>query len=169
MFIEMKKQVLNFGIGKAELWFRYDIQALYNIENSGFDPFDIFKQRDNPKAVRCFLENGLADWYKGVDDNNSLDEYVNRLMSMEGFQTELIAYIQAAIMLSLPNQRGSSKEKREKFSILSLMTACVDVMRMPMSEFMGSTIREASDRWERYAVAMGYRKPVETFKEFDDE
>lgn len=172
MFIEMDKQRLNFKLGNAVMWFRYDIQAFYNIEKSGFSPFDIISQSKDPKAVRCFLRNGLADWYSDLaNDNNDLDAYVNGLMSAEGFQTELLAYIQAAILLALPQAPVGNKKKSEggAHNILGLMSMFVDVMGASRAEFMCSTLREATERWERYAVAMGYQKPVETFRRFDDD
>jgi len=173
MFIEMKKQRFDFSVGKAKFWLRFDIQAFYNIEDSGYAPFDIISQCDDPKAVRCFLENGLADWYNELEyDENDIDEYVNRLMSVEGFQMELVAYIQAAIMLALPQvEMGSRRTQSDSSSsnILGLMTVFVDVMGASKEEFMSSTIREVSDRWERYAVSMGYKKPVEQFSKYDDD
>lgn len=171
MFIEMKKQVLNFRFGKAELWLRYDISAFYHIEDSGYSPFDFLSQIDDPKAVRCFLQNGLSDWYNSVEDHNDLDCYVNGLMCAEDYQAELIAYIQAAILLALPKApRGNGRKNGgAAANILGLMSAFVDVMGAPRSEFMSSTLREATERWERYAVAMGYQKPVEKFKRFDDD
>ena len=172
MFIEMDKQVLNFKLGNAAMWFRYDIQAFYNIEKSGYSPFDILSQSTDPKAVRCFLRNGLADWYSDLkDDHNDLDSYVNGLMSAEGFQTELIAFMQAAIMLALPRASVGNKKKSDGGApnILGLMSMFVDVMGAPKAEFMSSTIREATERWNRYAVAMGYQKPAEKFSRFDDD
>ena len=172
MFIEMDKQRLNFKLGAAEMWFRYDIQAFYNIEKSGYSPFDILSQSTDPKAVRCFLRTGLADWYNDLeDDYNDLDSYVNGLMSAEGFQTELIALVQAAIMLALPRASVGNKKKSDSGApnILGLMSMFVDVMGAPRAEFLTSTIREATERWNRYAVAMGYQKPVEKFKRFDDD
>lgn len=172
MFVEIDKQVLNFRLGNAEMWLRYDIQAFYNIEKSGYAPFDIILQCSDAKAVRCFLRNGLSDWYReSSDDKNSLDDYVNGLMSTEGFQTELVAYIQAAIMLALPAAPIGNKKKSDvsSDSFLWLMTMFVDVMGAPRDEFMSSTLREATERWERYAVVMGYQKPAEKFSRFDDD
>lgn len=173
MFIEMDKQVLPFKFGSAAMWLRYDINAFYNIEKSGYSPFDIISQSGDPKAVRCFLENGLRDWYygDGVDDYHDIDSYINGLMSAEGFQIELVAIIQSAVLLALPPApHGKPRKKNnEDMDILGLLTAFVDIMKAPRSEFMSSTIREAKDRWDRYAVAMGYQEPVETFKRFDDD
>ncbi len=172
MFIEMDKQVLNFRLGKAEMWFRFDIQAFYNIEKAGFSPYDIISQSGDPKAVRCFLRNGLLDWYESVEDRNSLDSYLNGLMSADGYQTELVSLLQAAILLALPKASVGRKKKSKSggaVNILGLMSMFVDVMGAPRSEFMSSTLREATERWERYAVAMGYQKPAEKFKRFDDD
>lgn len=171
MFIEMDKQVLNFRLGKAEMWFRFDIQAFYNIEKAGFSPYDIISQSGNPKAVRCFLRNGLSDWYSCTGDTRGIEPYVNGLMCVEDFQSELIAHIQEAILLALPKAPKGKRQKKSGGSanILGLMTVFVDVMGAPRSEFMSSTLREAAERWERYAVAMGYQKPAEKFKRFDDD
>ena len=171
MFIEMKKQRLNIKFGQAELWLRYDIQALYNIEDAGFYPFDVISQSDNPKAIRCFLRNGLADWYNSTEDNHSLDEYINGLMSAEGTQIDIITFIHAAIVLSLPQSFASKKKnkKQPKFNILGLMTLFTDVMGAPRSEFLCSTLREAIERWDRYAVVMGYQAPAEKFSSFEDD
>lgn len=171
MFIEMKKQRFDFTFGTAKLWLRYDIGAFYNIEESGYSPFDIISQSNDPKAVRCFLENGLADWYESIDDTNGIDEYVNSLMSAEGYQTELLTLMQSAVLLALPQGRiGNKREKPDSSgNILNLMTAFVDVMGASKEEFIHSTMREASERWERYAVAMGYIKPAEKFRRYDDD
>lgn len=172
MFTEIDKQVLNFTFGNASMWLRYDIQAFHDIERSGYSPFDIILQSADPKAVRCFLENGLADWYNELeDDENDIDRYVNGLMSAEGYRTEIIAYIQAAIALALPEVPIGKKKKSSGGvqNILGLMSMFVDVMGATKEEFMSSTLREATERWERYAVAMGYQKPAETFRRFDDD
>lgn len=171
MFVEIDKQVLNFMLGSAEMWLRYDIQAFYNIEKSGYDPFDIISQSNDPKAVRCFLENGLADWYKELDDANDIDDYVNGLMRAEGFQAELTTLMQAAILLALPQVPVGNRKKSESGTnnILPLMSMYVDVMGASKAEFMSSTLREATERWERYAVAMGYQEPAEKFNRFDDD
>ena len=171
MFVEMKKQRLEFRFGEVTMWLRYDIQAFYNIEDSGFSPFDILSQSRDPAAVRCFLKNGLADWFGTFDGLFDNEFCVNRLMSAEGFQTELIAYIQAAIMLALPKTAIGNRRKNDTgdSNILGLMSMFVDVMGASREEFMSSTLREATERWERYATAMGYMKPAEKFSRFDDE
>ena len=171
MFIEMRKQRFEFSFGNAKLWLRFEIQAFYNIENSGYVPFDIISQSTDPKAVRCFLRNGLADWYNSIEDNeNEIGHYVNMLMSAEGFQNELTAYIQAAIILALPQASVGNKRKSDAGeNILGLMSSFVDVMGASKDEFMSSTVREAVERWERYAIAMGYQKPAEKFSRFDDD
>ena len=99
-----------------------------------------------------------------------ISEYVNRLMNAEELQTELIAYIQGAIILALPKAAvGNKKKPKGESSILSLMTVFCDVMGASRKEFLSSSVREASERWERYAVAMGYQKPIQTFSRYDDD
>lgn len=171
MFIEMKKQKLNFSFGKAELWLRYDIAAFYRIEDWGYSPFDFLSQSDDPKAVRCFLRNGLLDWYNSTGDSKGIDFYVNGLMCAEKDQAELIAYIQAAILLALPKapKGNGRKSGGGEANILGLMSVFVDVMGAPRSEFMSSTLREATERWERYAAVMGYLAPTEKFSRYDDD
>lgn len=171
MFVEMKKQRLEFRFGEVTMWLRYDIQAFYNIEDSGFSPFDILSQCRNSAAVRCFLKNGLADWFISFGEYFDDERCVNSLMSAEGFQTELIGYIQAAIILALPKAAIGNRRKNDdkENNILGLMSMFVDVMGASREEFMSSTLREAVERWERYATAMGYIKPAEQFSRFDDE
>ena len=169
MFIEMKKQRLPLSCGGAEMWLRYDIRAFYNIEDSGFSPFDILSQCSDPKAVRCFLTNGLYDWYSQIPDRNDISEYVNRLMLDED-QAQLITSIQAAILLALPEPvRGRKEKSSGEANILSLMTVFVDVMKASEEEFLTSTVREATARWERYAEAMGYAEPAERFSRYDED
>ena len=144
---------------------------MYNIENSGLDPFDILTHSNDPKAVRCFLENGLSDWYNSSAHLEGLSEYVNLLMSAEGFQLELLTYMQTAVLLALPVRKVGNVHKKEtetSGNILSLKTAFVDIMGASEADFMSSTVREASERWERYAEAMGYTKPAQKFSRYDD-
>lgn len=171
MFIEMKKQTLAFQFGGVRFWLRYDIRAFYHIEEEGYSPFDFLSQSGDPKAVRCFLRNGLADWYGGIRDENGIDAYVNRLMCARDFQKELIGSVQAAILLALPDApRGNGRKSGGKSAnILGLMSAFIDVMGAPHDEFMRSTPREAAERWERYASVMGYIKPAEKFSRYDDD
>ena len=138
----MDKQVLKFNLDNMEMWFRFDIQALYNIEKSGYSPFDIISQSNDAKAVRCFLQHGLADWYDDLEnDYNDIDDYVNAIMSKGDFQTKLIALLQAAILLALPKAPIGNRRKIEDndTNILSLMTLFVDVMGAPRFEFMKSS------------------------------
>lgn len=170
MFVEMKKQRLEFSCGKVRLWLRFDIKAFYIIEDSGYSPFDILSQSSDPKAVRCFLENGLRDWHNSEEDFYDISEYINLLMGDDSFRIELLALIQQAIILALPKAKiGNKRDMQGGSSILGLMTAFCDIMGGSKEEFMDSTVREAAERWERYAIAKGYKKPAEKFSRYEDD
>lgn len=171
MFIECEKKRLPFIFGEAEMWLRYDNAAFLNIEKTGLDPFDIYGAADNPKAVRAFLYNGLLDWYSDKPGRAPLNEYINRLMSADDFSSALIEYIQIAIMLALPQPVKGIKQQAngKRADATALFTLFVDIMHREECEFWNSTLREVHERWERYAVANGMKKPVEEFRQYDDD
>lgn len=171
MFIEATRQTVLLKFGAAELWLRYDNKAFLNIENNGFEPFNILSQADNPEAVRCFLTAGLDDWVQSVSwSERSAAGIVNRLMSAEGYADTLTATIQAAVILALPSAaKGNKRNNEGNTDIRMLMTVFCDVMGRSEADFWSSTLREVNERWERYAEAEGRKKPAEEIREFDDD
>ena len=172
MFIEADKKITPFCFGKATFWLRYDNRAFLNIEKEGFEPLNIINHSSNPKAVRSFLVNGLADWGKASrHSREEIKHIANMLMTAEDFADVLITVIALAIVNALPAAPIGNKkpEKEGKSDITSLMTCFCDIMGRSEEEFWSSTLREVHERWERYAVATGKIKPVEEFREFDDD
>ena len=172
MFIEADKKITPFCFGKATFWLRYDNRAFLNIEKEGFEPLNILKSEGNPKAVRSFLVNGLSDFGKASGySREEIKDIANALMTAEGFGDVLIATIALAVVNALPVAPIGMKkpDKEGKSDITSLMTCFCDIMGKSEEEFWSSTLREVHERWERYGAATGKIKPVEEFREFDDD
>lgn len=167
MFIEIDKKRTEFPFGEAVLWLRFDNRALLSIEKAGFNPFDTRVISDSASAARIFISEGLRDCTEKLGASERMAEITNALMSDNSERiTELI---QRAILEALPADVFTAKSNggaRGNAGIL--LSAYCDIMHKPEEEFWSSTLREVTERWERYAILKGYKKAPIQIKRFDD-
>lgn len=171
MFLEIEKKKTPFSFGSTELWLRYDNAALLEIEKSGFDPFDINAVNENGTAARTFLLAGLRDCAEALEiSDQKRGEIVSALMSGGEDTAAVFLAITAALLAALPPKNGSasSEQGRGRGSLGNLFSVYCDIMKKPDEAFWNSTLREVSERWERYAVLKGYKKPPIFIQRYDD-
>lgn len=172
MFSELKKQCFPFKFGEALLYLRYDNNAMYYLEQNGIDLHSIIQLIDDKNTVKILFCSGLNVWLRSneLNDESGLkiaDDIVNNLTRNEA-QHIIIEAIKLALPVAINN--NTSQNINENQPDLSLIKSrFCDVMGKPDDEFWDSTLREVIERWESYAVFMGYvAEPSNEIKEFDD-
>ena len=146
------------------LYLRYDIQAFINAEIKGINPFKL----RIPIPIEyfrvglrcCFDELGL----KAPEQSEIVSEIVEKLPS-DYIQRQILE----ATSNAFPPPTIGAKPDDKEADFRNLRSLFVDVMRRSEEEFLTSTPAEITERWNNYAVYKGYKKPVETFKQFDDD
>lgn len=145
------------------LYLRYDIQAFINAEIKGINPFKL----RIPIPIEyfrvglscCFNEIGL----KAPEQAEVISEVIEKLPS-DYIQQKILEATSAAFPPPIIGAKSDDKEA----DFRNLRSLFVDIMRRSEEEFLTSTPAEITERWNNYAVFKGYKKPVETFKQFDD-
>ena len=168
MFIEIEKKRTEFPFGEAKLWFRFDNRAFLNIEKSGLCPFDTRDISENAAKARVFISEGLSDCLKTLGANERKDEITNALMS--GGSESVTTLIQRAVLEAIPTAGTVETEQNggAKGNAGTLLSVYCDLMHRPEEEFWTSTLREVTERWERYAVLKGYKKAPIQIRRYDD-
>lgn len=168
MFIELEKKQVEFPFGKTRLWLRYDNRAFLNIEKAGFSPFDTRVLDENAAAARVFMTAGLRNCLEELSSTEKTGEIVNALMRDE--KESVITIIQYAILEALPldNTKAESKNNGAKDGMGMLLSLYCDIMHRPEDEFWNSTLREVTERWERYSILKGYKQAPLQIQRFDD-
>mgnify|MGYP004455378955 FL=1 len=168
MFIEIEKKRTEFPFGEAKLWFRFDNRAFLNIEKSGLCPFDTRDISENAAKARVFISEGLSDCLKTLGANERKDEITNALMS--GGSESVTTLIQHAVLEALPLSalNGNTEKSENKANAGTMLSLYCDIMHRPEEEFWSATLREITERWERYAVIKGYRKAPIQIRRYDD-
>lgn len=168
MFIEIEKKRTEFSFGKTTLWFRFDNRAFLNIEKSGLCPFDTKDILNNAAAARAFISEGLRTCLETLGVDERKDEIINALMS-DGNES-ITALIQRAVLEAIPTAGTVETEQNggAKGNAGTLLSVYCDLMHRPEEEFWTSTLREVTERWERYAVLKGYKKAPIQIRRYDD-
>lgn len=166
MFIEIEKKRIEFPFGKTTLWFRFDNRAFLNIEKSGFNPFDTRILSENAAAARVFITEGLRGCLAELGVSCKAADITNSLMKDE--KESVITLIQLAVLTALPSDTGGAKNGGGKGHAGTLLSVFCDIMHRSEEEFWSATLREVTERWERYAILKGYKKSPLQIKEFDD-
>lgn len=160
---ELIPQSYEFRFGGARICLRYDMTALLFLERCGLKYEDIFAERITVSDLSVFLQAG----FPAIGDKRA-----EKLIRAVGAR-EMWAHIQAAVLLSLPEpdplvipeNTGESGE----LDFAMLRTLVCDVMRKDEDFFWQSTLRELLTRWQKFAVAKGYRKPPQRMELYDTE
>lgn len=165
MLIEIEKNGFPVKVGRtAEAYLRYDNKAFLNIEKEGFDFLNISSL--DYKAAESFLRNGLRCWA----DEIGIDRYEITEKLLDARTPEFISEaIAGGVMLALPKPVWGMKNKSDKapdFSHVRFLFC--DIMGKPEELFWELTLREIMERWDRYAVFMGYKKAPLEVRRFDD-
>lgn len=164
MLIEVERNGFPVKIGKAEAYLRFDNKAFLNIEKEGFDFLCVSSL--GYKAAESFLRNGLRCWA----DEAGIDECEIAQKLLDARPPEYISEaIAGGVMLALPKPVLGMKTESDKtpdFSHVRFLFC--DIMGKPEELFWKLTLREIMERWDRYAVFMGYKRAPVEVKRFDD-
>lgn len=168
MFIEFEKKHIEFPFGNANLWFRFDNKAFLNIEKKGLNPFDTRVLYENSAAARLFIAEGLQNCLEELNITSRTREIVNTLMASE--KERIIKTIQLAVLEALPAECLDKKVNNNsgKGNAGTLFSLYCDIMHHSEEEFWNSTLREVTERWERYAILKGYKEAPLQIQRFDD-
>lgn len=168
MFVELEKKRIEFPFGATRLWLRFDNKAFLSIEKAGFSPFDTRALEENAAAARAFISAGLQNCLEELSSTAKTNEIVNALMGED--KSSLIKIIQYAILQALPEDAPNKKTQKntEKGGAGMLFSLYCDVMYRPEEEFWCATLREVTERWERYAILKGYRQAPLQIQRYDD-
>ena len=151
-----------FKFGNTQLYLRFDMAALLQLEKLNIDLYKGLLTEEQKRTAFCA---GLKDCLAEMDVD---EDYVFRIAKLyEG--DELSRLIEGAVLLSLPEPVVGAKPKPGRTDFVQLFSLFCDVMGKPDELFWKSTVREIIQRWEKYAEIMGYKKPAEKVKEFEDE
>ena len=164
MLIEGERNGFPIKIGETEAYLRFDNKAFLKIEKEGFDFLNISSL--GYKAAESFLRNGLRCWANEI----GIDECEIAEKLLDAHHPEYISEIIAGgVMSALPKPILGMKNKSDTapdFSHVRFLFC--DIMGKSEELFWELTLREIMERWDRYAVFMGYKKAPLEVKRFDD-
>ena len=173
MFVELERQVVPFSVGQAEFYLRFDNRALLEIEKAGLDIFQFDAGHLTAKAAKCFLKNGLRCWYKEYGERSfeetDLDETAGKIMRLCGAE-QVAGLIAAGMLQALPEPViGAKPDKGDGSADFSrLFGFWCDIMGKSEELFWELTLREVLQRWDAYAIFMGYKKAPVEVRKYDD-
>lgn len=160
MFAELLKKKIYIT---DTLYLRYDIKAFIKAEQSGIDPFSL--TLPVPLAyVRAGLECCFDELKFSQTQRSEVTAGIVSTLPQELLQAKILQ----ATSEALPAPIVGSKPTKEKPDFKKLRNLFLDIMRRTEEEFMRSTLYEITDRWNDYAVFMGYKAPAERFVQYDD-
>ena len=164
MLAELEQRRYEFDFGGVVIAMRYTLADFLALEKSGIAYLDIFAAKLTADKIMAFFCAGLV--------GELPDEMIEKLVECVGFEV-IWDHCRAAMEMALPKRDplvipDSSAEKGE-FSFLRLRALVCDVMGKSEEFFWGSTLVELLERWQEYAVAMGYAKPPQRVQRYDEE
>ena len=174
MFIELERQVVPFSVGEAEFYLRFDNRALLEIEKAGFDIFQFDAAHLTAKAAKGFLKNGIRCWYeesgKHSFEQTELDETAGKIIRLCGPE-QISGIIAAGMLQALPEPVIGAKPPKDTDSntdFSRLFGFFCDIMGKSEELFWELTLREVLQRWDAYAIFMGYKKAPVEVRKYDD-
>lgn len=164
MLAELERQHYEFDFGGAVIAMRYTLADFLALEKLGIGHMDIFAEKLTADKILEFFKAGLVGELPG--------EMIEKLVECVGFEA-IWDHCRAAMELALPKPDPTvipdfSAEKGD-LSFLRLRALICDVMGKSEEFFWGSTLAELMERWQEYAVAMGYAKPPQRVQRYDEE
>lgn len=174
MFIELERQNVPFSVGEAEFYLRFDNRALLEIEKAGFDIFQFDAAHLTAKSAKCFLKNGLRCWYEECEERRfeetDLEETAGKIIQLCGAE-QTAGIIAAGMLQALAEPVIGAKPPKDgnggaDFS--RLFGFWCDIMGKPEELFWKLTLREVIQRWDNYAIFMGYKKAPVEVRKYDD-
>lgn len=157
------RQSVKFRYGNAPVCLRYDMAALLFLEKRGIDLPRIFGEITDDE-LKAFFEAGLGE----------LKSCTEKLFTTIR-RSDILTLCRAAVMEALPKDDPLRIPKPPSAGAPPfdpqehLFTLICDVMGKPEDFFWTSTLRELTERWERYAVSKGYAKAPERIQMYDTE
>lgn len=173
MFIELERQVVPFSVGEAEFYLRFDNRALLEIEKAGYDIFQFDAAHLTAKSAKCFLKNGLRCWYEecgSYDMDGELEDVAGKIMRLCGAE-QVSGIIAAGMLQALAEPILGTKPAKDtdgKADFSRLFGFWCDIMGKSEELFWELTLREVIQRWDAYAIFMGYKKAPIEVRKYDD-
>lgn len=162
MFVEALKLSYDFSAVIPGAYLRYSNRALLLAEELGIDALGV---NPEPGSLGRLIDVGLSEWAaeRGVDAG----DYAPLLSSVS--VGELWRHVLAGIAVAMPEPViGAKPRDDDKADVRQIRNLFCDVMGKSEDEFWSLTLREVFERWDCYAVFMGYKKAPERVEEFDD-
>ena len=165
MLAELEQQRYEFDFGGVMIAMRYTLADFLALEKLGIAYMDIFAEKLTADKILEFFYVGLVEKLP--------DEVIEKLVECVGFEM-IWEYCRGAMEQALPKRDPSILYKPRpadhgEFSFARLRALVCDVMGKSEEFFWGSTLAELLERWQEYAVAMGYAEEPERIMEYDDE
>lgn len=164
MLTELERRQYTFDFGEAVIALRYTLADLLELEKLGISYLDVFEDKLAADKILTFFAAGLV--------GELPDETITKLVDCVGFEA-VWEHCRAAMLLSLPKRDPAIVPKPRansgEFSFIRLRALICDVMGKPEGFFWDSTLAELLERWQEYAVAMGYSEEPERILEYDEE
>ena len=174
MLIELERQVVPFSVRDAQFYLRFDNRALLEIEKAGFDIFQFDAAHLTAKAAKRFLMNGLRCWYEESGEcsyeQTDLEDIAGKIITLCGAE-QVSGIIAAGMLQALTEPVIGAKPPKDGDSSADfsrLFGFWCDVMRKPEELFWELTLREIIQRWDNYAIFMGYKKAPVEVRKYDD-
>lgn len=173
MFIELERTVVPFSVGEAEFYLRFDNRALLEIEKAGYDIFQFDAAHLTARSAKCFLKNGLRCWYEEYrehDLDGELEEVAGKVLRLCGAE-QVSGLIAAGMLQALPESVIGAKPPKDSDSgadFSRLFGFWCDIMGKPEELFWELTLREVLQRWDAYAIFMGYKQAPVEVRKYDD-
>lgn len=162
---ELEQQRYEFDFGGAVIAMRYTLADFLALEKLGIAYMDLFAEKLTADKILEFFKAGLVGELPG--------EMIEKLVECVGFEV-IWGHCRSAMEQALPKHDPSILPKPRsanagEFSFARLRALVCDVMGKSEEFFWGSTLAELLERWQEYAVAMGYAEEPERILEYDDE
>ncbi len=154
----------SFDFGGEAIHMRYDLNALLEAERGGV-VWDKFLTED-------YSSSELALFFRAGIIGKEIKKRTEGIISSLGENT-VREHCRRALLLSLPDHDPlvipKNNDKNEPLSFVRLRACVCDVMGKSDEFFMHSTIGELLERWQEYAVVMGYAEKPERVELYDTE
>lgn len=172
----------------GEIKFRLPLFSLFYLETKEIYPSDIPAEGSNNELLVEFLQAAIvgSTLNKLTADGKTTsiisDFDLSIFNSKETAQSILRVFdenvcrllVSQTIQLALPEpiigfEESETEETNTTKGIdyKTLRTLYCDVMKRSDIEFWNSTLREITERWDKYAEIKGYKEPTQVIKQYD--
>ncbi len=164
MLKELMPRCYTFDFGGAAIYMRYDLNALLEAERGGV-------MWDN-SLTNDYSGAELALFFRAGIIGEEIKKRAEGIISSLG-ERVVCEHCRRALLLSLPDYDPlvipKNNGKNEPLSFVRLRACVCDVIGKSEEFFMRSTIGELLERWQEYAIVMGYAEKPERVELYDTE